>query len=342
MSKPNAQSLEPLAPTEAVAFYKEDRRDEVSEATLQSHGYRLKNFVEWCNKNEIENLNTINGRDIQRFKKWRSEQVNIVTLKSQMDTLRVFLRFCESIDGVVDGLADSVRSPSLERIDVREKDIVREGKASDILAYYDKFHYASIEHTLFRFLWETGVRMGAAHSVDLDDLHLRAEYVELEHRPDTGTTLKNGEGGERAVALSTRTCNILRDYIDEHRYDVRDDYDRSPLFTSEYGRLTKNIIRTYIYRMTRPCIYNGGDCPHNRDLDGCEAMASRMAASKCPSSSAPHSIRRGAITHFLSMDTPGEVVSDRMNVSKDVIDEHYDSRSEREKMELRRRYLDNL
>ena len=50
----------------------------------------------------------------------------------------------------------------------------------------------------------------------------------------------------------------------------------------------------------------------------------------------------GAISHFLSIDTPGEVVSDRMNVSKDVIDDDYDSRSEREKMELRRKYLNNI
>lgn len=96
----------------------------------------------------VENLNAINGRDIQRFKKWRSEQVTVVTLKSQMDTLRVFLRFCESINGVVDDLADSVRSPSLERVDVRDKDIVREGKATDILAYHDKYHHATVEHTL--------------------------------------------------------------------------------------------------------------------------------------------------------------------------------------------------
>lgn len=52
MSNPNEQSLEPSAPTEAIAFYEEDRRDEVSEATLQSHGYRLKNFERWCTQNE--------------------------------------------------------------------------------------------------------------------------------------------------------------------------------------------------------------------------------------------------------------------------------------------------
>lgn len=340
MGKPD--ELEPLAPRDALELYRQQRQNEVSDATIQSHGYRIKHFVRWCeNEAEIKNLNNIGGRDIHRFRLWRSEQVNQTTLKSQMDTLRVFIRFCESIDGCRDGLADSIQSPSVDRKSVREKDVVREDKADNILGHYDKYEHATIHHAIFRLLWETGMRAGAARSIDLEDLHLREEFVALHHRPETDTPLKNKEKGERAVSISTRTCNILRDYIDEHRYDVTDDYDRNPLLTTEYGRITKNTFQTYLYRMTRPC-FHGMDCPHDRDPDECEAVQGRMTASKCPDSVGPHAVRRGAITHYLGMDTRPEVVSDRMDVSKDVIDEHYDSRSEREKMELRRRYLDNI
>lgn len=108
MGRPD--DLEPLEPAEAVQMYKQQRRDEVSVATLQSLGYRLKHFVKWCKDEDISNLNDVGGRDIHRIRLWRSEQVNQTTLKSQMDTLRVFIRFCESIDGCRDGLADSIQS----------------------------------------------------------------------------------------------------------------------------------------------------------------------------------------------------------------------------------------
>jgi hypothetical protein len=39
---------------------------------------------------------------------------------------------------------------------------------------------------------------------------------------------------------------------------------------------------------------------------------------------------------------PEPVVSARGNVSLDVLEKHYDQRSERQKMEQRRRYLDDV
>lgn len=339
---PDGSDLEPLTPEDALQLYEQSRRNELAEQTLQSHRYRITRFLEWCEEEAgIDNMNDVGGRDIQRFKIWRSEQVNTTTLKSNLDTLRVWIRFCEGVQAVRDGVSESINSPSLNGSKTTQ-DIVTESTASEILAYLSKYEYASVEHVVIRLLWETGCRAGTLRGVDLDtDVHLSAEYIEAKHRPETGTPLKNQAKGERAIAISTRTCNILRDYIDHHRYDRTDSYNRTPLVTTRHGRITINTIRCYAYRVTRPCMY-GRDCPHDRDPDSCEAVESRMTASKCPDSSGTHALRRGAITHYLESDIPADIVSDRLDVQKRTLAEVYDYRSERDKMELRREYFDDL
>jgi len=84
-----------------------------------------------------------------------------------------------------------------------------------------------------------------------------------------------------------------------------------------------------------------GECPHDRSIADCDA-AEYGSESECPSSVSPHALRRGGITHHLNNKVPKDVVSDRANVSKDVLDMHYDQRSEQDKMEQRRKYLDNI
>lgn len=178
--------------------------------------------------------------------------------------------------------------------------------------------------------------MGSARAIDIDDYDPDGPAVHLVHRPDQDTPLKNKERGERWVAVRGYTADLLEDYIDGPRRDVEDEYGRKPLLTTAQGRVSRSHIRKEIYQLTRPCEY--GDCPHDRDPAECDATVNANASS-CPSSRSPHDIRSGAITAHLLDDVPVEVVSDRMNVSQQILDRHYDRRSERDKMEQRRKYL---
>jgi hypothetical protein len=90
--------------------------------------------------------------------------------------------------------------------------------------------------------------------------------------------------------------------------------------------------------MTRPCEYSN-DCPYDRSIEDCEATAYSKAA-QCPGSVSPHPLRRSAITEALNEGHSKELVSDRMDVSTDVLEKHYDARSESEKRELRREMFD--
>lgn len=334
--------LEFIAPAEAKEMYLAQRRNELAEATLQGHHYRLKPFVKWCESNDLTNLNDLTSRDVHRYRLHRQEEadLNKITLRTQLSTIRVFLQFLESIDGVKQGLHEKMLIPSTNSDEESRDEMLDSKSAEKLLNYLDKYEYASKTHALLTVLWATGCRMGGAHSLDVEDFDPDAQSLAFRHRPDQGTRLKNKQSGERLCALSTDVTETLEDYIAVNRRKMTDENERRPLFTTRSGRMHKSNIREIVYAATRPCAY-GQDCPHDRDPDSCEA-ATYSYARKCPSSTPPHDIRRGALTHLLKEDVPKEVVSDRANVGRDVLDNHYNQMTEEEKMEQRRGYLNQI
>lgn len=333
--------LEPLAPAEGVAMYLDDRRDELSKATRRSHRYRLEAFVDWCDLEGIENLNDLSGRDLHNYKVYRREEDGLkpVSLQGQISTIRKFVEFCESIEAVERDLKDRIILPSTSK-DEDSSDVTLEPeRAMAILDFLGRFEYASRDHALFAFATHTSARLGGLRAPDLEDYDRDARCVEIRHRPETDTPLKNGEDGERDVSLSEGMCEVLDDYIEFRREDVEDVHGRRPLFTTENGRMARSTVRNAFYRWTRPCEI-GDECPHDRDPQTCEATNYAQAYG-CPSSVSPHPTRRGSITQYRKTDMPADLVGERVNATPDVIEKHYDRRSKRERMEKRRRYLED-
>jgi len=333
MTTSDPTDLEPIEPGRAQELFLDHKSSQCREITVQSHEYRTNFFVKWCDENGIDNLNELSGRDLHEYRLWRESDgdLNKVSLQTQMCTIRVFLKYCGSIEAVSPNLYDKVLVPQLSR-EEEQRDILLEAeRAEEILSHLSRYHYASKEHVLFALLWETGMRIGAARSLDVRDVDIEDECLDLVHRPETETTLKNGQGGERLVAVSKELLELLENYIEDTRIEITDDHGRSPLLTTNRGRISRASIRRIVYTLTAPC-YLDNSCP---DCEG-------NSMTKCPEAVNPHAIRRGSITHFLTRDVPVEIVGDRMDVSRKVIDKHYDRRSEEVKVEQRRRYLDNI
>ncbi|GAB6861246.1 tyrosine-type recombinase/integrase [Haloplanus litoreus] len=332
--------LEPISPEEAVNLYLSNRADEVAHETHRKHGDRLKQFVIWCDETDRTNLNELTGRDLLSFKEWRSEGVKTITLKNNLWTLKKFLRFCEDIDGVPPGLSEKVLIPKTQPEDEAREVYVGKGEADTILTFLKKYEYASLRHALFTTLWKTGIRSGTLRGLDLEDFKPEVPALQIRHRAKSGTPLKNKKGGEREIHLSDETAQILTDYIEHTRPDVTDEYDRRPLFAGRTTRAGKTVIQRNIYTATRPCFYTG-ECPHDRDLEDCEAT-NYSTASKCPSSKSPHTLRRGYITAALNAGQPVDVTAERTNVSREVLDKNYDARTESEKREVRQKFLKDI
>ncbi|WP_345778664.1 tyrosine-type recombinase/integrase [Halobaculum magnesiiphilum] len=320
-------------------MYLQSREPEVSVKTLQNHRYRLSHFVAWCREEEIENLNRLTGRMLHQYRTWRAEQVKRVTLVNELRTVQQFLGFAASIDGVEEGMRERVRIPPLDPEEEARDVRLETERAQEILTHMERYEYASRDHVIMLLLWHSGIRLGTLRSIDVDDYDSDGRCIDIRHRPESETPLKNGDAAERAISVSEHYCKVLDDYIEHNRHNVRDDYGRRPLISSQHGRLSSAPIRQAVYQWTLPCTI--GSCPHDQDPETCE-WAVRDSRAGCPSSRSPHAIRRGAITHQLRNHVPQNVVEERSNVSGEVLEQHYDQRTEREKMEVRREFLDAL
>ena len=333
--------LEPTTPEEAVELYLKDRKGDVAHSTHNRHCERLKRFLEWCDETGFDNMNDITGKKLLEYKQWRkADGLANVTLKNQLWTLRVFLQFCESIDAAPKRINEKMRMPNIDVGEDTRDVLVTSKEAERILEYCKKFEYATPRHVTFYLLWHTGIRSGTARALDLSDYHSAEQYLEILHKPEQGTPLKNKERGERQIALKPELCEVIDDYIDMHHPMADDEHGRVPLLGTTHGRPHKTTLQFRVYTLTRPCHYTN-ECPHDRDLLECEA-GNRDGASKCPSSVSPHAVRRGSITHHRKAEIPKDVASERMNVSTEVLDKHYDRRTKEEQREARQKYLDRL
>ncbi|WP_415381621.1 hypothetical protein [Halosimplex sp. TS25] len=335
--------LELLAPQDALDWYLEHRRDSLRTATRRKHTSALGTFVDWTDEADIDDMNGVGGRELMRFKTWRKSETDLATisLNGNLAILRRFLRFCERIDAVAEGVADRVPLPNVPPDEEVNTDVPENDEVEGIRSYFRLFEYASRRHAEFELIAEIGLRMGAIRAIDLDDFDPDDLIIRLRHRPeetaDYGTPLKNGSDGERIANISAELRDFLVDYVEYNRHDVVDEYGREALFTTSAGRVSTATIRRDFYKMSRPCVYSP-DCPHDRDAANCEA-AKNSNASECPSGFTTHPLRKWAIMNQLDAGMPKEMLSDRVDVSVPILDKHYDQRTEEQKSRRRREEL---
>ncbi|QPV63894.1 tyrosine-type recombinase/integrase [Halosimplex litoreum] len=333
--------IEPMPVDKAVELYLEHRSDEVTENTVRSHEYRLKHVIRWADgRDDVGTTADLDGRKLLEYRKWRRKDgdLSVTSLHTQLTTVRVWVSFLEDIDAVEQNLSERIDVPALNGGEERDE-VLPKDHAEQIDHYLNQFEYASRDHVLWTILYGVGVRLGGAHSLDIEDFDRDEQRLWFEHRPDAGTTLKNGYSGERPVSLSDHITTVIADYIDNVRPSVTDDHGRQPLIAGETTRPSKSTLRRIVYRWTQPCQI-GADCPHNRLEAECDAAGYTNVPSGCPSIVSPHAIRKRTIIDYRKDEIPDKYISDRCNVSQQIMDKHYDVRTEEEKQEDRRDYFE--
>jgi integrase len=341
--------LEPITPADAEEMYIDERREDASYATRCTIKDGVGLFVEWTDEASIDNMNDVGGRQLRKFRKWckKTSDNNTVSLNGIMGVLRRFLVFCVEIEAVYSDVPDKTPMPNVPDDEAVSDEKPTDEKVDAILEFLETHEPYSRRHVEFRLMQELGDRVGTVRAPDVKDVDVENQVIRLRHRPEPqlpdvrGTPLKNKKDGERHQNISKGLADLIEGYLESpQRPDVTDKFGRKPLLTTKYGRPSIATIRRDIYKLTRPCTY-AGECPHDRDPDECEATISRHA-SECPSSQSPHPIRRWSIEHQIESGVSKELLSDRVDVSVSVLNEHYDRRSEERKRQHRLEVLEKV
>lgn len=340
-------------PVAVVEYFLSTHRSQWSEATFSDYSYDLTRLLEYFDYADIDDISTISSRDIEGFRQWRQRDGNILlaTLHGQLSNIRVFIKWCERVEIVEEGVAAEMRLPNLEPSDIVSHTRIDANAAKKIREYYDKLPYVPVEYAMFCVMWSVLLRLGGLRALDVEDYHRDEGYIEINHRPEEDTPLKNGssgvegEGGEREVNLPNWVCEVLNIYIDgtgdpnhPKRKETMDDYGRNPLFTTRAGRISKSTIRRKLYKITQPCRY-GDSCPEGLNPTNCAARNDNRKLSRCPSNVSPHPVRRGGICHQLNQGVSKQTICERADVSRPVLNKHYDLRTKQEARKQRRKEL---
>jgi len=181
-------TLEPITPIAALELYLDDKQATSAASTVRSHRSRLGHVIDWCHEQGIENLNELTARKAHEYRVWRRTErgdPNDVTMKTQMDTFRVFIRFCESIDAVVEGLSEKIISPDLDNHQNERTDMLDPDVGDEILDHLEKYRYASREHVVMLLIWRGLLRTGGIRAPDTGDVELNTETpnIKIRHRP---------------------------------------------------------------------------------------------------------------------------------------------------------------
>lgn len=103
----------------------------------------------------IDNLNDLSGRHFSQYKIWRKEEYgnpNNVTLNTQLQTVRVFVKWCEGVDAVTPGLHEYLDPPRMGPDEDVRTVTLESDTAADMLRFLRTHHDGTRDHAIMELL----------------------------------------------------------------------------------------------------------------------------------------------------------------------------------------------
>jgi len=279
-----------------------------------------------------ETTHDLTSEDIGHFDTWRKyeslDRDEPMSDKTLSDDIYLFDEFISHM--VEHKLVPARFIEQVEQPDVNPEkgDGVSEKKldpelAKAALEYLRTYQYADVEHVVLELFCRTAARRSGLVGRNISEFKQAESDDVLSFEHDEGYRLKNDEGSNRDVTLYGDLPEIIQDYIDGPRPAVTDDEGNEPLLTKGNGRIGSSTLKKIAYKWTRPCQV-GLACPHDKDPESCEAAQKANSAYECPSSRAPHHIRKGYITDNRNAGVSPEGIEQRCDVNPRTQKIHYD------------------
>lgn len=313
------------------------RRQNRSPATRAQYKRTVPTFIDFA---EDQGVTTTDGLSISlvdsfvdRLQQCHSADATVLTYTKNV---RAWLRWLSKRGECSDRVCQLLDPDELGLTPRARDEALPASEASAILEQLRQRRYGSMIHALLELTWNGGMRIGGVHSLDLQDFDPDNRELQIRHRLESGTRLKNGSedkntpgDGERNITLAASVIEAVSVYIETERPAVTDEYGREPLFTTPYGRAARSTIRRKLYQATS-CRWG----PESREKQDCDGSCD-PDSDVCSYSYFPHAIRRGAIVRHLSGGLSPSIASERFDVSVQTLKKHYDPRTKRRRKEDR-------
>ncbi|NHX37285.1 MULTISPECIES: tyrosine-type recombinase/integrase [Halolamina] len=304
------------------------RRRDRSPSTISQYKRTIPEFIDFADEKGVKYPAELSESLIDAFvDELFTRYEAAATIITYTKNVRVWLNWLNKRDLCPANLRDLLDKEELGLSPNARDEALPESEAMHIIQKHRAQRYGTAQHALIELLYNSGLRIGEVHSLDVGDLLSASNDLHVRHRPDEGTRLKNGASshgshsdGERNITLKPTVVDALEEYIATDRVDVTGDFGREPLFSTQHGRASRSTLRRWTYQATS-CRWANEDATEVTCDGSCDPDSD-----VCPYSYYPHAVRRGSIVNHLNGDLPHGKASERFDVSIPIIKRHYDPR----------------
>ena len=232
-----------------------------SENTLLAYSHDLKEFVKFCNENEINSIDRVRERTIRHFVIHLNEnEVTKSTISRKLSTLRRLFFFAMKNEYIEKNPIGNIPNPKVKRKLPETINIDSYSKIFSLVDEENEVQEATKIEAIFELLYGCALRVSELCSLNLGSIDFHGMSVRV-----------LGKGSKvRIVPLGSKSSEVLKNYLNTLKTKLHS----SPLFVDENG---ERITRHYAYRKVRKYLSKVTDIDKK----------------------SPHILRHSAATHML-------------------------------------------